>query len=66
MIDFITWLERELKQVKSKNAKELLNDLQKRCRIGHGRTPRNFGNWFCVHQQRIVYVKPATVAAFNQ
>ncbi len=29
MIDFITWLERELKQVKSKNAKELLNDLQK-------------------------------------
>ena len=29
MIDFITWLEQELKQVKSKNAKELLGDLQK-------------------------------------
>lgn len=29
MIDFITWLEQELKQVKSKNAKELLSNLQK-------------------------------------
>ncbi len=29
MLDFTTWLEQELKQVKSKNAKELLSGLQK-------------------------------------